>query len=331
LRRPLPQGNRLPWGRCAVLALALCGTGCRALAFAQDEPDPSGPYVVVLGTAQDGGYPQIGCRNPCCTDAIRDPSRARLVSSLLLVDPDTGSRWLFDATPDLPDQVAMAHTHGGDRGAGRPALFDGIFLTHAHLGHYTGLAYLGREAYGGQSLPVFGTPRMAAFLHRDAPWRLLVEGTHIKPVAIAPGETIVLSPGLSVESVLVPHREEITDTVAFVIRGPHRALLFLPDIDKWERWDRRIEDLIATVDLAFLDGTFFSGAELPHRDMAEIPHPFIVESLRRFSALPDSERAKIHFTHLNHSNPVVEPGSPEARQVRNAGMGVATEGAIHPL
>ena len=296
---------------------------------------PDGPYAVVLGIAQDGGSPQIGCERECCRAAREVDGRAHFVTSLLVVDPRDGRRWLFDATPDLPEQLELAKGHGsrqakGD-GPGRPAPFAGIFLTHAHLGHYTGLAWLGREAYASQGIPVFGSARMTRFLSSNGPWGLIVADGHIEPRTLGPDETVQLAPDLAVTAIPVPHRDEYTDTFAFVVRGPERAIVYLPDIDKWERWDRRLEDLLAGVDHALLDATFFADGEIPGRAMSEIPHPFIVETIERLAPLPAPERAKVIFTHLNHSNPALDPGGSARARIREAGMRVAQEGMILPL
>ncbi len=290
--------------------------------------DPDGPFVVALGTAQDGGLPQIGCARECCVTAREDPSRARLVTSLLLVDPRDGRRWLFDATPDIARQVERARGLGGpaEDAPGRPALFDGIFITHAHLGHVVGLLQLGREAYGSAPVPLIGTERMAGFLGSNGPWSLLFDGGYARPEILQPDETLNLAEDLSVTAIQVPHRDEFTDTVAFLIRGPERSVLYLPDIDKWEKWDRRLEDVIAGVDVALVDGTFFGPAELPGRDMSQVPHPFIVETLERIAPLPEAERGKVVFTHLNHSNPATDPSSDAAAAVRAAGSSILDDG-----
>jgi pyrroloquinoline quinone biosynthesis protein B len=292
------------------------------------------PYVVVLGTAQDGGLPQIGCDAACCAAARADPERRRLVTSLLLVDPRSGKRWLFDATPDLPAQVERARPHGhpeGKAGEGRPALFDGVFLTHAHMGHYAGLLALGREAYGSAPQTVRASAAMGAFLRANAPWSLLVDARHVELAELVPGQPVELAPDLTVTPLAVSHRQELSDTLAFVLRGPNRALLYLPDIDAWERMDPPIEARLAAVDVALVDATFFDGGELPGRDLAAIPHPFVVHSLARFAPLPAEERAKVRFTHLNHSNPAADPASAAAARVRAAGMAVAREGEVHGL
>jgi pyrroloquinoline quinone biosynthesis protein B len=282
----------------------------------------------VLGTAQDAGLPQIGCDGDACVAARRDPARRRLVTSLLLCDPRSGARWLFDATPDLREQVERAKGHPATRDlpGPRPPLFDGVFLTHAHMGHYGGLLFLGPEAYGARDLPVHCTERMATFLAGNGPWSLLVATGCLVPTVLRPGEPLALAEDLTVTALTVPHREELTDTVAFRIEGPARSVLYLPDIDKWERWETPVERVIAGVDVALLDGAFFDGDEVPGRDLSEIPHPLVSRSLERFTALPLAERRKVRFTHLNHTNPAADPGSRAAARVRALGMAVAAEG-----
>lgn len=308
----------------AVLLFLLL-SGCRMPS--QPSSPMAAPYAVLLGTAQDAGLPQIGCQEHACVAARNDPARRRLASSLLLTDPRSGNRWLFDATPDLREQVERARSHppGRPDGPGRPPLFEGVFLTHAHMGHYTGLVHLGNEGYGARDLELYVTPRMAGFLRGNDPWRWMIGNGFLQLTLLEYEAPVELAPDLTVTAIPVPHREEFSDTVAFVIRGPDRSLLFLPDIDKWERWPRRIEEVIASVDAAFVDGTFYADGEIPGRAMAQIPHPFITESMDRFASLPASERSKIHFTHLNHTNPAADPRSAAARAIRQAGFHVATE------
>jgi len=291
---------------------------------------PPTPYVLVLGTAQDAGLPQIGCDHDGCERAYRDPAKRRLVASLLLCDPRSGRRWLFDASPDLREQLRAASRHPPTRklAGPRPPLFEGVFLTHAHMGHYTGLMYLGRESYGAKQLPVYGTERMRGFLTDNGPWSQLVKLGNIQLRPLVPDQPVELEADLSVTPILVPHRDELSDTVAFVIRGPTRSLLYLPDIDKWSKWERRIERVLAGVDVALVDGTFYADGEIPGRSMAEIPHPFIAESIQQMSALSLTERRKVLFTHLNHTNPVADPASEAAEHVRDAGFGVAQDQQI---
>lgn len=288
-----------------------------------------GPYVVVLGIAQDGGYPHAGCNRACCQDAFTNPARGRHVSSLGIVDPESGERWIIDCTPDFRFQLKDLGRLQPAR-KGRPPL-DGILLTHAHIGHYSGLVHLGREVMGTRNVPVFAMPRMAEFLRSQGPWSQLVSLGNIQLRPLEAEKPIALNERITVTPILVPHRDEFSETVGFQVQGPRRQVLFIPDIDKWERWERQIEKMVVQSDRAYLDGTFFTTDELPGRDISEIPHPFIIESIQRFAVLPDGQREKIHFIHLNHTNPALERGSAARKQVNRAGMAVARQGEKFPL
>lgn len=272
--------------------------------------------------------PQIACECARCVRARRDPTAKRLVTSVLVCDPTTGARFLLDASPDLAEQVELARELPATRavGSGRPPLFDAILPTHAHSGHYTGLLQLGNEAYGSKGQRVLCTSRMAAFLRESDPWRFMVERGFLALEELPLDVPVRLTDALTVTAIPVPHRDEFSDTVGFLVRGPERSLLYLPDIDKWERWDRRLEDVLATVDVALVDGTFFANGEIPGRAMAEIPHPFIAETMARLAPLPAASRAKVVFTHLNHTNPACDPDSAAAAAVRAGGMSIAFDG-----
>jgi pyrroloquinoline quinone biosynthesis protein B len=253
----------------------------------------------LLGTAQDGGLPQPGCHCPNCEAARKDAGLRARVVSLGLVDDDAGRSWLIDATPDFPAQH--------DELTARASLA-GILLTHAHMGHYPGLIYLGPEAMNTRLLPVFATQRMADFLRANAPWSGLVDAGHIELVEVTPGAEIALSPHLCVTPVAVPHRDEYSDTVAWLVRGPERTLFYCPDIDYWDTFQPDLRTWLAGIDTALLDGTFFSPEDLPGRDITEIPHPLVTDTARHLAGVT----TEVVFIHLNHTNPLWHPGPERA-------------------
>jgi pyrroloquinoline quinone biosynthesis protein B len=302
---------------------AQTGDGAAAGAAGGAEIGPDEPFVMVLGVGQDGGYPQAGMKDGAAWSAL---DRRRLPVSLAIVDPQSGERWMIEATPAFPEQLQLL-----DRIAPHDDIpgLAGILLTHAHVGHYTGLIHLGREIIGARGVPVYAMPQMGEFLRTNGPWDQLVRLENIELRPLADGVRTPLNSRIAVTPLRVPHRDEYSETVGFLIHGPDRAVFFLPDIDKWERWDAwgtRIEDVIATVDVAYLDATFFADGEIPGRAMAEIPHPFVAESLERFAVLPEEERAKIRFIHINRTNPVGWPETPERNEVEAAGFRVADQG-----
>jgi pyrroloquinoline quinone biosynthesis protein B len=292
-------------------------------AMAADPELPEDPFVEVLGIAQDAGHPQAGCKKTCCAGAWSDAHLGHRVVSLAILDPASGERWFLDASPDFPAQLKhLDDLMPANEGHG----ISGIFLTHAHIGHYTGLMHLGREAMGAKNIPVYAMPKMRRFLEESGPWELLVRLNNIALRDLQANETLPLNSRIRIQPLQVPHRGEYTETVGFVVSGPNRSVLYLPDMDKWERWETSIETLIASVDRAYLDGTFFAAGETPGRSMEEIPHPFVQESMQRFSHLPASERNKIHFLHFNHTNPLLRANSPEAAALSAAGMHAAQRG-----
>lgn len=279
--------------------------------------------LVVLGTGQDGGSPQAGHPDD---PAWKDPSLRRMATSLAIVDHAGGRRWLIDATPDLREQLYRLDEAAPVK---RPSPgLDGVFLTHAHIGHYTGLMFFGREVMGTNGLPVYVMPRMADFLRKNGPWSQLVGLGNITLKPLFERAPTDLGGGLTITPLRVPHRQEFSEVVGFRIDGPNRKVLFIPDIDRWEDWDNmgvKIEEQLARVDVAYLDGTFFADGELPGRDMSKIPHPMIIHSMDRFAALPEHEREKIRFIHLNWSNPARFPGSPRRVLLEEAGFHIAEE------
>jgi pyrroloquinoline quinone biosynthesis protein B len=276
----------------------------------------SGARALVLGTAQDGGLPHAGCACARCEGARADPSRRRRVASIALLGV-TGRMLLVDATPDLPDQLAVAAAAAGrgERGPG------GLLLTHAHMGHYLGLAWFGREGLHARGLPVHATPRMLEFLARNRPWAHLLDRGEIVPRPLTPGVAFPFD-GLEVEPFLSPHRAEDTDTIGVEVRGPRARLVYVPDADVFP------PDVVARIrgaDAALVDGTFLSPDELP-RSVTEVPHPFVRDSVVRLAG----GRGRIRFTHLNHTNPLADPGGAEAAALP-PGFGVAADGDEVPL
>ncbi len=295
---------------------------------AANGPPADTPFIMVLGTAQDGGVPQAGAHDH---PAWTQPDRRHLATSLGLVDPATGERWMFEATPDFRQQWHALDTAAGKREKNVP---DGIFLTHAHMGHYTGLMFLGHESLGATGVPVHAMEQMGAFLRTNGPWSQLVTLGNISLQPLAADSTIHLTERIRVTPLRVPHRQEFSEVVAYRIEGPTRSVLFVPDIDSWEEWDAegtRLEDVLADVDLAYVDATFYADGEIPGRDMSTFPHPFIAHTMARLERASADTKAKIRFIHLNHTNPALVAASPERRAIEAAGFGVAVRGDMESL
>jgi len=282
--------------------------------------------VKVLGTAQDGGVPQLGCDCPNCTRARREPRHKRLIASLALLEHVSHEAFLVDASPDIRPQLETILQKGDSPLPASKNPLDGIILTHAHIGHYTGLMFFGYEALSAQKLPVFCSERMAAFLRDNGPWSQLVRLENIRLRVFSEDREIRLTPRISFQPFLVPHRDEYSDTVGIKIIGPRKKMLYIPDIQNWQAWKRDVRKEIQSVDIALLDGTFFSAAELPGRDLSKIGHPFIRSSMDLFEDVIHPKKTQVYFTHLNHSNPALDPEGPAYKEIESRGFDLATEG-----
>ena len=278
-------------------------------------------YLTVLGITQDAGYPHIGCQKECCANFYNGSYKKQKVVSLGLVDIENKQKWLFEATPDIATQLADLEQHHLKTNT----LIDGIFLTHAHIGHYAGLLYFGREALGKKGTPVFAMPKMKTFLTQNGPWNQLVALENIVFKNLQNDTTIVLNTNLNVTPFLVPHRDEFSETVGYKIEGKNKTALFIPDINKWEKWNKNIVEEVQKVDYAFLDATFFKEGEL-NRPMSEIPHPFIAETVHVFKDEDMATKNKVIFIHFNHTNPALQNTSKVKTTAEKLGFRFAFEG-----
>mgnify|MGYP003627851490 CR=1 FL=1 len=309
-----------------LAAALLCAVPVAALGTNSEDANQCNIEFIVLGIGQDGGAPQIGHHDD---PAWETPSLRLLAASGALVDHRNGRRFLFEATPDIREQLFALNDTAGIVNNDDPLGLAGVFLTHAHIGHYAGLLFAGHESAGSENLRVFAMPRMKSFLESNGPWDQLVRYSNITLSPLQDKYPVTFGESLSVTPHRVPHRDEYSETVGFVIAGPSKSILFLPDIDAWDRWEtefgKRIEDMIAAVDIAYLDATFFDDNELPGRDMSGFPHPRLFDSMQRFSSLPEEEQAKVRFFHINHTNKVRFERSEQYQAMKSRGFSLARQ------
>ena len=268
------------------------------------------PYVIVLGTTQDGGAPHAGCNKKCCVKRWSNSKKEFFVTSLGIVDPNSNEAWMIDATPDFPYQHNQLS---------KDNKIKGIFITHAHIGHYAGLMYLGRETMGYKNMPLYTAPKMTKYLQTNGPWSQLIDLKNVKINRIKEDKEVVLNKRLTIKPFIVPHRDEFSETVGYKINGPQKSLIFIPDIDKWNKWNVDVLEVISDNEFALLDGTFFNDGEVAGRDMSEIPHPFIIESIEYFEKIKNN--VEISFIHFNHTNPLLNPDSDLRKKLNNQGYG----------
>lgn len=314
---------------CFLVSVALCIAVSPA---AGQDNSHTTPRLRVLGTAQDGGLPHAACACDRCNAARDDDTRKRSVASLALIVPEeetSPSVYLVDATPDIRDQLdALRDVRDDPSGRVDRAPIDGVMLTHAHIGHYLGLAFFGFEAVSTKDLPVHCTPRMAEFLETNGPWEQMVETGNIQLHKHASGEAYSLG-DVKITPVKVPHRDEYSDTVGYRFEGPTQTVLYIPDTEPWRKWKSPQPDpmsLFEGVDVLLVDGSFYSPAELPGRDVALIGHPLMTETMDLLEDRVRNGDLVVYFTHLNHSNPALDPDSEAAKEIRRRGFWVADDG-----
>ena len=287
--------------------------------FSCEKHEMPNQFITVLGNVQDAGYPHIGCKKNCCNKNFNS-SAVNFVTSLGVTDLVDNKSFLFEATPDISKQLKFLNNNYSSS-----TIVDGVFITHAHIGHYTGLMYFGREALGAHKVPVYVMPKMKQFLESNSPWNQLIDLDNVQLREIFKNKKITISKNLIIVPFTVPHRDEFSETVGYKIIGPNKSALFIPDINKWSLWDKDIVAEVKDVDYAFLDATFFKDGEV-NRPMDEIPHPFIVETINLFKNESIQVKNKIHFIHFNHTNISLQYKNPVIDSIRKLGYNFARFG-----
>ena len=272
--------------------------------------------IHVLGTAQDGGYPHAGCKKDCCISVWDKASLHRLPSSIAAIDKNNNKFYLFDITPNVKEQLHMLNQYNCD--------LAGIFITHAHVGHYLGLMDLGLEIMNTKNIPVYVMPRMKQFISNNEQMNQLIDNNNIKLINIVDNKTIVFD-NLSVTPFNVPHRNELSETVGFRLLSSNKSIIYLPDIDDWDSWNVDLSKFVADNDILFLDGTFYKKTEIKSRNVSRIPHPEITDTMKRLSNLSDSDKKRVHFIHFNHTNDAIRENSDASNHIIEEGFLISSD------
>jgi len=270
----------------------------------------------VLGTSQDAGYPQVGCMEECCKIAWLDKSYVRYASCLALINQSTKKYWLFDVTPDIKIQIQMLKKYG--------CSLAGVFITHAHMGHYMGLVSFGLEAMNLSRIPVYVMPRMKSFIESNSIMQQLIQNQNIILFELE-DQRVMNIDNSKIKPFNVPHRNELSETVGYQIMGKKNRVIYLPDIDSWDGWENKLNNLIESNDVLFIDGTFFSNEELKTRDITKVPHPTIIDTMSMLSDLNMKKKKKIYFIHYNHTNDVLRKSSNAVKSVIDNGFSLSKE------
>ena len=284
--------------------------------------------ILTLGTVQDGGFPHIGCNLDCCNRVRLNPNYSRLISSISILDNLNSHAWIIDVSPDIAKQIHILMDYIPN--LNYPSL-SGIFLTHAHIGHYMGLLYFGLEALNLREIPVYVLPRMKDFLYQNSMFYQMIKNNNIIIKNLKDESEIKLNDSLKLQPFFVPHRNELSETVGYRIKGENNTIIYLPDIDAWDSWGTSLLDIVKNNDIVIIDGTFFSKDEIIGRDIEKIPHPPIVDSMDLMKDLSSSDKQKVFFTHLNHTNKVLNYKSKEYKDVITSGYNILEDRKIFNL
>ena len=285
-------------------------------AFSQNDSS----YIFVLGNTQDAGAPHIGCEQEFCKKNYNS-NQDYFVTSIAVVDPKSRQFTLFEASPDITSQL----NYISNLLFKRFILPNNIYITHAHIGHYTGLMYLGRESLGASGVNVRVLPKMSDFLKNNGPWNQLIKLNNIDLEEIEFDKISSIFNNIEIIPVQVPHRDEYSETAGYIIKGKNKTALFIPDIDKWERWNKDINEMVKKYDYLLLDATFYDEKEI-NRDINEIPHPLVKQTIDVLSSLSPRAKSKIYFIHMNHTNMMLDPESDLSRLVLSKGFNIARLG-----
>ena len=277
-------------------------------------------FIYVLGTAQDGGYPHLNCKNQCCKLAWNNPSVHRFPSSLALVDINEKKYWLFDITPEVKNQLHMLDEF--------ECSLAGVFITHAHVGHYMGLINFGLEVMDTKKIPIHIMPRMKNYIENNSLFNQLINNDNINLVSLSENNVVSINKNFSINVFSVPHRNELSETAGFQIIGNQKSIIYLPDIDSWDGFENNLFNIIKNNDILFLDGTFYTKNEINNRDVSKIPHPEITDTMQRLSKLSSVDKKKIYFIHFNHTNHILNGDKVAYNKVVDEGFSISKEGQL---
>ncbi len=270
--------------------------------------------LYILGTTQDGGYPHPGCTESCCKAVI---NRERFASSIAIVDELNKQYWLIDITPDYKEQIHFISSFN--------CTLKGVFITHAHIGHYIGLTNFGLEIMNLNRIPIYLMPQMRNFVQNNDMLNQLILNNNIEIHNLSNNKPISINPTFEVIPFEVPHRNELSETVGFKIKGVKESAIYIPDIDTWDNWEEKLIELVYSNNILFIDGTFYVKEEIKNRDVSKIPHPEITETMKLLSDLDCDIKKRVYFTHLNHTNDVLRKYTSSYKEVINSGFNVAEE------
>lgn len=298
--------------------------------------------VRVLGSAAGGGFPQWNCNCRNCSGVRGGTIRARPRTQSSIAASGDGRHWvLFNASPDILQQIREFPTlQPGDRL--RTTAITGIVLIDAQIDHTTGLLML-REHNRPLELwctdpvyqdlttgnPILGVLRHFAGVNRHA-IPLTEAGFHVRGVDGLRFAAIALNSKAPPYS---PHRDhpEPGDNIGVAIIDEHsgRSLFYAPGLGQIEP---RVRDAMQRANCVLVDGTCWSDDELVRlgvsgkraRDIGHLAQHGAGGMIEQLDSLPPATRRVL--IHINNTNPILDEGSEEHRELARHGIEVAFDG-----
>lgn len=289
--------------------------------------------AVLLGTTAGGGFPQWNCACPLCVRARSGelPSRAQ---DCLAISGNGTDWWLVNASPDIRTQIASCALLNPGPGA-RETPLRGALFTDAELDHTLGLLTL----RGGAGLTVWAPGTVLHALKDQFDLRTVIDG--YAPVAWRQADEAFEVGGLRVSAIPISGkrpkyaRSSTVDgdwVVAYRFEDPVSGgvLVYAPCVASWPAG---FDEVVAGAGCLLLDGTFYGASEMGSATgnssgQAAMGHLPITASLPQLRRFPGVRRI---YTHLNNTNPVLDPSSPESAELRAAGVEVPLDGTVIEL
>ncbi len=271
--------------------------------------------IRILGSAAGGGLPQWNCSCPNCVAARTGKIPCQTQSSIALSGGDSQAWFLINASPDLSSQIEATPALQPQVDSPRNTPIAGVLLTNADIDHALGLVLM-RNA--NAPLAVYGSKQMRqqlgwmnGVLDRFCGIEWKLDG--LRPSSLTNG--------------IVIRMIELGQSVAYHVRGEANGpgALIAPAVA--EITDE-LREAAEQSDVVLFDGTFWEDDELKSfrpgaRTAREMNHLPVRDSLDFLRKLP--ARRKV-YTHINNTNPILMPGSPERAEVEQAGIEIGYDG-----
>lgn len=292
--------------------------------------------IVVLGTAAGGGVPQWNCACGNCR-AAREGSTAPRTQDCLAISGDGTEWYLVNASPDLRHQLTTCAALAPGPGP-RQTPLRGVFLTDGELDHTLGLFQL-KEAEGlavWAPEAVLGSvpAREIVVSYRPWTWRASNDGVLLDGLRV---DVLPVSDKRPKYAADVPAEGPWVVAYRFTDLVTGGVLVYAPCL---ARWPDGFDEFCAGADYVLLDGSFHEPGEMAtathgdvgspaQRGMGHLPLAGPHGSLARIGRRRG--RTRWLYTHVNNTNPVLDPTSAAHAAVIEAGAEIATDGAVLQL